>query len=94
MKAAFYSFFSVLRYAKPFIVYGLAWAVIGIFMPVIVSSIVAMLIGSTGVATMLILMPLSVIMTVAMYCSFYASYVHVFGEPEATSAQQPSQTPP
>jgi hypothetical protein len=83
MKAGFYSFFSVLRCSKAFIVYGMAWAVIGIFLPVVVSSIVALVIGSTGLATMLVLLPLSVVMTVAMYCSFYASYVHVFGRPEA-----------
>lgn len=80
MKAVFYSFFAVSRHGKAFLVYGLAWATLGIFLPVILSSIIAVLAGTT-VATLLVLLPMSVIMSAIMYCSFYASYTHVFGKP-------------
>jgi hypothetical protein len=80
-KSIFYSFFAVRRHGKAFLVYILAWAFFGIFLPVILSSILALFVG-TGIATMVLLLPLSVVTTVVMYCSFYASYVHVFGKPE------------
>lgn len=82
MKAIFYSFFAVRRHFRAFAVYVIAWMALGIFLPVITSSILAVLIGSTGIATMLVLLPMSVVMTVIMYCSFYVSYVHVFGKPD------------
>lgn len=82
MKAIFYSFFAVRRHAKAFLIYLLAWCVLGIFLPVILSSVLALFVG-TGIATMVLLLPMSVVMTVVMYCSFYVSYVHVFGKPEA-----------
>lgn len=81
MKAIFYSFFAVRRHAKAFLVYVLAWAFLGLFVPVILSSLLAVFVG-TGIATMVVLLPLSVVMTVIMYCSFYVSYVHVFGRPD------------
>jgi len=31
---------------------------------------------------MLMLLPLTVLLTVVMYCSFYPTYTHVFGKPE------------
>ncbi|MGV3742864.1 MAG: BPSS1780 family membrane protein [Burkholderiaceae bacterium] len=81
MKATFYSFFAVRRHIKAFLMYVLVWSALGIFLPVILSSILALFVG-TGLATMLLLLPMSVVMTVVMYCSFYVSYVHVFGRPE------------
>jgi hypothetical protein len=80
-KAIFYSFFAVKRAGKAFLVYGLAWLVIGVLLPAIASSIIGMLFGRPALM-MLVLLPLSLIMTVVMYCSFYATYIYVFGRPE------------
>jgi hypothetical protein len=80
-KAIFYSFFAVKRSGKAFLVYGLAWIFLGILVPVIISSIVALVFGRSAIA-MMILLPLSVVMTVVMYCSFYPTYTHVFGKPQ------------
>lgn len=84
-KAIFYSFFAVKRAGKAFLVYGLAWLLIGVLVPVIVSSIVALLISKAFVV-MLVLLPLSLMLTVVMYCSFYPTYTAVFGRPDAIAA--------
>jgi hypothetical protein len=84
-KSIFYSFFAVRRAGKAFLVYGLAWIVLGVLLPVFVSSAIGMLTGKAAI-TMLILPPLTIVMTVVMYCSFYASYTHVFGRPESGPA--------
>jgi hypothetical protein len=80
-KAIFYSFFAVKRAGKAFLVYGLAWMVIGVLLPVILSSVIAVLFGKAAIV-MVILLPLSILMTVVMYCSFYPTYTHIFGRPE------------
>ncbi len=77
-KAIFYSFFAVLRSTRAFIVYGLAWMLMGVILPSILSTLVALLFGSSLVS-LLILLPLSLILTAILYCSFYPTYVTVFG---------------
>lgn len=89
-KALFYSFFAVKRSATAFLVYGLAWVVIGVLLPAILSSVLALLFGQAFVV-MLVLLPLSLILTVVMYCSFYPTYTHVFGRPEAEVLALPNQ---
>jgi hypothetical protein len=85
-KAIFYSFYTVKRAGKAFLVYGLAWIVIGVLLPVMVSSIIALLFGKATVV-MLVLLPLSIVMTVVMYCSFYPTYTYVFGKPQEPAAR-------
>jgi hypothetical protein len=80
-KAIFYSFFAVHKARKAFLVYGLAWAMIGVLLPAIVTSIIALLI-SRPIVVMIVLLPLSLILTVVMYCSFYSTYTAIFGRPE------------
>lgn len=81
MQAIFYSFFSVRRAGKAFLVYGLAWIGIGVLLPVFVSGIIGLVTGGRSVVTMMVLMTLSIVMTVIMYCSFYPTYTHLFGKP-------------
>ena len=85
MQAIFYSFFSVRRAGRAFIVYGLSWIAIGVMLPVFVSGLVGLLTGTSAI-TMMILMMLSILMTVIMYCSFYPTYTHVFGKPDGLKA--------
>jgi hypothetical protein len=80
-KALFYSFFAVRRAGKAFLVYGLSWALIGVLLPALVSSLIALLMPKATVV-MVVLLPLSVVLTVVMYCSFYPTYTEVFGGPE------------
>jgi hypothetical protein len=80
-KAIFYSFFAVRRCGKAFLAYSLGWVMIGIAAPAIISALLSLLLGKTLVTVML-LMPLSVILTLVMYCSFYPTYIAVFERPE------------
>lgn len=84
-KALFYSFFAVSGAGKPFLVYGLAWGIIGIALPAMISLLAVLLLGGS-VAVMAILMPLSVALTIVMYCSFYPTYTAVFGIAEVPPA--------
>ncbi|NEX64271.1 BPSS1780 family membrane protein [Noviherbaspirillum galbum] len=87
-KALFYSFFAVQRSGRAFLVYGLAWVLVGVLLPAILSSVVALIFGRLLVVS-LVLIPLSLVLTVVMYCSFYPTYTHVFGRPGETP--QPGQ---
>ena len=89
-KAMFYSFFSVFRGFKIFVVYFLAWIVIGAMLPTLLAGLLAMVIGK-GFA-MLLMFLLTIILTVVMYCSFYSTYVDVFGKPELPQPQEPAET--
>lgn len=79
-KAIFYSFFAVWRQGRAFLTYGLAWIALGVLLPLVVSIITALLFEK-AVVTIMVLLPLSIVLTVIMYCSFYPTYTHVFGKP-------------
>ncbi|MES2832508.1 MAG: BPSS1780 family membrane protein [Pseudomonadota bacterium] len=90
-KALFYSFFAVARAGKAFVLYLLAWLMMGVIVPSILSTIVALMFGNTLVSLM-VLLPLSLILTAVLYCSFYPIYVTVFSAP-TTSQASPDDTP-
>lgn len=79
-KAVFYSFFAVKRAGMAFLIYGLTWATLGVIMPVVVSTVFGLLLGSPQ-TSLFILLPASILVTVIMYCSFYPTYTHMFGSP-------------
>ncbi len=80
-KAVFYSFFAVLRARKAFLLYGLIWAVVlGILMPMI-GAFIALLTGQIQTAAV-VMLPISILMFIIVYCSFYPTYTSVFGRPE------------
>jgi len=85
-KAIFYSFFAVLHSGRAFLVYAVAWIVLGIMLPSIVSVLIAVLIGR-GAIVMMLMFIFSILLTVVMYCSFYPTYVHVFGKPKIEVVQ-------
>jgi hypothetical protein len=86
LKAIFYSFFAVRRCGKAFLAYALGWIVVGIAVPAIISALLGLILGKATVAVML-LMPLSVILTIVMYCSFYPTYLEVFDKVSPNDAQ-------
>jgi hypothetical protein len=49
-----------------------------VLLPLIVSLLTALLFQS-ALATVMVLLPLSMVLTVIMYCSFYPTYTQVFG---------------
>lgn len=83
-KAVFYSFFAVRRCGKAFLLYALGWFIIGFIAPLFIGSVLGLLVGKTmlGVLLPMLLVPMSVIFTLAMYCSFYPTYTAVFNPPE------------
>ena len=85
-KAIFYSFFAVRRCGKAFLAYALGWIVVGIALPAIISALLGLILGKAIVAIML-LMPLSVILTIVMYCSFYPTYLEVFDKVSSSDNQ-------
>ena len=86
-KAIFYSFFAVKRCGKAFLAYALGWIMIGIAVPAILSAILSLLLGKNIIALML-LTPLSVVLTLVMYCSFYPTYTAVFERPDFLKAPE------
>jgi len=89
-KAVFYSFFAVKNAGKAFLLYGLAWFVLGVLLPTIASTILALLASKT--LALFMLMPLSIVLTVVMYCSFYPTYTEFFGRPYSTAQATAEQT--
>ena len=85
-KALFYSFFAVVGAGRAFVLYALGWLALGVVLPALVSTLVALLIGSVSV-TVFVLLPLSIILTVVMYCSFYPTYTQIFGKPALLDEQ-------
>ena len=90
IKAMFYSFFSVIRAWRSFVVYCLCWLVIGVLLPSMLAGMLAMALGKAF--AMLLLFLMAIVLTVVMYCSFYPTYIDVFGQPElpATDELNPS----
>lgn len=88
-KAIFYSFFAVIRSLKSFIVFILCWFAILI----VPAQIVAMLFGRTSFGVIL-MVPLSLILTVVLQCSFYASYRDIFGLPDNENEPEKPVIPP
>lgn len=76
-KAIFFSFFTMVRAKKAFIAYCLGWAAINILLLLIISTVIVGLLGAK--VTMLILLPMSILLTVIMCCSSYVVYRQLFG---------------
>ncbi|MBJ7314140.1 BPSS1780 family membrane protein [Rugamonas sp. CCM 8940] len=83
-KAIFFSFFAVLRALKAFVVFILGWFGIS----VVLSQVVILVFGARESA-MMVMLPISVILTVMLHCSFYASYRQIFGAPQPEAAPAP-----
>jgi uncharacterized membrane protein len=92
MKSVFFSVIAVKRNFGAFANYGLTWLGFGMLLPSIAISLIAAVSGSAGstVAAM-ILLPFSFVLTAVMYCSFYPTYVDVFGKPDAPSETETDQ---
>ncbi|WP_183741947.1 MULTISPECIES: BPSS1780 family membrane protein [unclassified Janthinobacterium] len=75
-KALFFSFFAVWRSLSAFLVFAASWSAISL----ITSQLLVMLFG-TGSIMYQLMIPLSMILTIIMHCSFYAAYRQIFGLP-------------
>lgn len=79
-KAMFYSFFSVFGALRAFLVYFLAWTLIGVLMPAMVAGMLSAVVGKAF--AMLLLFLLTIVLSIVLYCSFYPTYVAIFGKPD------------
>lgn len=81
-KAVFYSVMGIFGAAKSFAVFALSWFGIS----AIIGQIVALIFGRTAMFQT-VLIPASLIYTIAAFCSFFAVYCTLFGAPEEELAQ-------
>jgi hypothetical protein len=76
-KAVFYSVVGIFGATKPFMVFALAWFGIS----AIIGQVVFLVFGRTALWQYMLVV-VSLIYTIAAFCSFYAIYCRLFGAPE------------
>jgi hypothetical protein len=78
-QSLFYSFFTIIRTWKAFVVYFLGLFLFGILIPMLLNVLLMKIMGEhIGlVFTFSVLM----ILAVLVYCSFYSMYIYIFGKP-------------
>jgi len=84
-KAVFYSFFASIRSVRAFLVFALAWFTVAGIIPAMLIVLVAELTGSQDAVVML-LMPVYMLSSIVLYCTFYPSYKSVFGQATTTES--------
>ncbi len=72
-KALFFSWVTFWRNKAAFIVYGALWLGSTMAISLLLTSVL-LLTGVSSTATLLVLMPVSGVITAVLYCSFYATY--------------------
>lgn len=80
-KAVFYSFFASIKSVRAFIIFALSWFAVAGIIPAMLMITIAALTGSQDAVVMLML-PVSLLSNVILYCTFYPSYKSVFGQPD------------
>jgi hypothetical protein len=80
-KAVFYSVFSIINATRAFLVFALSWFGIS----AVLGQVVILILGRSS-ALMAVLVPVSLVFTIIVFCSFYSAYKQLFGEPEAPDA--------
>jgi hypothetical protein len=89
IQALFYSMVACWRNKWPFLLYGLSWGAIFLAAQLLADMLTGLGLG-TGVVQ-IILTPVNLILAAILYCSFYPTYMSVFGVNYPT--QGPSETP-
>ena len=88
VKALFFSFFACLRNWRPFLVYGLGWLFFLFVVPMTVAVMLAAVLSADlrgATLASFIVMPFMLAMLGALVCSFYSTYLAVFGDPPAAA---------
>lgn len=89
IRALFYSMVACWRNKWPFLLYGVSWGAIFLAAQLL-ADMLAGLGLSTGVVQ-IILTPVNLILAAILYCSFYPTYMSIFGVNYPT--QEPNETP-
>jgi len=91
-KALFFSFIACWRNRAAFALYFLIWGVVIIGASMILVTVL-MALGLSLSAMTTVIVPFSLVMTTALYCSFYATYRGCFTLPDATAPGTPAKPP-
>lgn len=83
-KALFFNFFAIWRARAAFLVFGLGWLTMGLFLPMLAIGIAGKVLGSPNLAAILAL-GLSFLIKVVIDCSCFAGYQQIFGDPETVT---------
>jgi hypothetical protein len=82
VKAIFYSAVAVWRSIKAILIYFMSWISIILVLSLIFSVVIMIVPAIAGLLQTFVLIPLMIALTVILQCSFYTSYVSIFGRPE------------
>lgn len=77
VQALFYSMVACWRNKWPFLLYGVSWG--AIFVAVQTSGSLLTSLGLPAEVVQLVLMPVNIVVVAILYCSFYPTYMSVFG---------------
>lgn len=78
-QSIFYSFFTLLRIWRAFLVYLLGYLLFGFFIPMLLGTLIMMMLGQN--IGLLFTSSMMLIVVVLVYCSLYSMYIYVFGKP-------------
>jgi hypothetical protein len=84
LQSLFYSFFATLRNWRPFLVYSLAFGLLGGVLPMAVIVLAALVLPaneSSRAALQFLLFPVILVLVPSLFASFYASYRDIFPDP-------------
>src|SRR5476651_2304283 len=93
VKALFFSFVSCWRNRGAFVIYGVLWIGIALAVSFGLSALMQVL-GVAQEMALAVLMPASILVTTALYCSFYATYRGCFGVQSEDSPDIPDPSAP
>ncbi|MBF22708.1 MAG: hypothetical protein CML18_03565 [Pusillimonas sp.] len=90
-QALFFSMVACWRNKFPFMLYGATW--IGLFFVAQTLGDVLAASGLSATITQLIMTPINLVIAAILYCSFYPTYMSIFGRPAYNQADQTGSTP-
>lgn len=76
-QALFYSIVACWRNKWPFLLYGISWACVFLAIQMLGSFVTAM--GVSASVVQILLTPVNIVVAAILYCSFYPTYMSVFG---------------
>lgn len=88
-RALFFSMVACWRNKWPFLLYGVSWA--GIFFGAQFLADLLLGIGLPPAVAQLLLTPINILVATVLYCSFYPTYVSVFGASQQDDDESPPQ---
>ncbi len=86
IQSLFYSFFTILRTWRAFIIYLIGLFLFCCLIPMLINTLIAIALGQS--ISMFFTFAMLMILAVFVYCSFYSMYIYIYGKPN--SVRKPS----